>query len=79
LRATVVQHLPSYARPLFLRICAALETTGTFKPVKGALMREGFAPGAVRDELYVEDPAAGVFRRIDAKLYQDICDGTIRF
>jgi fatty-acyl-CoA synthase len=79
LRATLVQHLPSYARPLFLRICAALETTGTFKPVKGALMREGFAPGAVRDELYVEDPAAGVFRRIDAKLYQDICDGTIRF
>ena len=78
LRATLARHLPSYARPLFLRICASLETTGTFKPVKGALTRDGFAPGATRDELYVDDPALGVFRQIDAKTYRDICDGKMR-
>ncbi len=79
LRATLVAQLPSYARPLFVRICAALETTGTFKLVKGALAREGFAPGVGGDEFYVDDLAAGGFRQIDKNLYQSICEGRIRF
>jgi fatty-acyl-CoA synthase len=78
LRAALVEQLPSYARPVFLRICAALETTGTFKPVKGRLMREGFAPGAGPDELYVDDSAAGEFRPIDDAVYKGICEGTVR-
>ena len=38
-RQHLMQHLPEYARPLFLRIRDAIETTGTFKPNKQGLSR----------------------------------------
>jgi fatty-acyl-CoA synthase len=38
----LARDLPPYARPLFLRICAVLEMTGTFKPVKAKLANDGF-------------------------------------
>jgi fatty-acyl-CoA synthase len=67
LRDTLAAQLPSYARPMFLRICATLETTGTFKPVKATLMREGYDPALVSDALFVDDPGAGGFVRIEGK------------
>ena len=46
--------LPSYARPVFIRVRSSLETTATLKLDKLALQREGFAP---RDgePVYVRD------------------------
>ena len=41
--------LPSYARPLFLRIRGALDVTETFKPKTHHLAREGFDPAAIAD------------------------------
>jgi fatty-acyl-CoA synthase len=43
LHAHLAERLPSYARPLFVRLCPALETTGTFRPRKVDLAREGYA------------------------------------
>ena len=37
LRAHLIAHLPDYARPLFVRLCSVIPTTGTFKPIKGIL------------------------------------------
>ncbi len=47
--------LPPYARPLFIRL-TTLSTTGTFKPVKAALVREGYDAAAVTDELFTLGP-----------------------
>jgi fatty-acyl-CoA synthase len=76
LNAGLAAQLPAYARPLFLRICATLETTGTFKPTKVRLAQEGFAPDPA---MYVHDAAAGSFVPIDAAMHARICNGEMRF
>jgi fatty-acyl-CoA synthase len=78
LRAHAARHLPAYARPLFVRLLPALETTGTFKPRKQELMREGFDPVRVSDPLYVDDSRAGAYVPLDPVLYTDIIDGRVR-
>ncbi len=45
LRAHLAARLPAYARPLFIRICRRLETTGTFKLNKTGLVHDGFTAG----------------------------------
>jgi fatty-acyl-CoA synthase len=61
LHAELAASLPAYARPVFLRIRARLETTGTFKPVKAALAREGFSQCG-GDAVYIADAVAGTYR-----------------
>jgi fatty-acyl-CoA synthase len=67
-----------YAHPVFVRICAALDTTETFKQKKHALAREGFDPRLVHDPLYFRDPASSAYRPIDAAGYARIVEGSIR-
>jgi fatty-acyl-CoA synthase len=38
--AHLKQYLPGYARPVFVRLCESLDTTGTFKLVKARLVTE---------------------------------------
>ena len=77
-RAEVAAKLPAYARPLFLRLLPALESTGTFKPKKQDLVRAGFDPALVADPLYVDDARAGRFVPLDVALHAAIADGRIR-
>jgi len=77
-RAHATRHLPAYARPVFVRLLPALETTGTFKPRKQELVREGFDPARVTDPLYVDDSRAGAYVLLDAARYADIADGRMR-
>jgi fatty-acyl-CoA synthase len=77
-RAWVHERLPPYARPLFLRLMPALETTGTFKPRKQDLQQEGFDPAQVRDSLYFDDPRASAYIPVDGPLYSEIAAGRIR-
>jgi fatty-acyl-CoA synthase len=78
-RADVAARLPEYARPVFVRLLPALEVTGTFKPRKQELSREGFDPTLVRDALYVDDRRAGAYVPVDAALYATIRAGGLRF
>jgi fatty-acyl-CoA synthase len=78
LRAHAARHLPAYARPVFVRLLPALETTGTFKPRKQELMREGFDPVRVSDPLYLDDSRAGAYVPLDPALYTGIIDGRVR-
>lgn len=55
----VDESLPSYARPLFVRLQKAIETTGTFKYRKIDLVNEGFDPSKTKDPLYFRDPTKG--------------------
>jgi fatty-acyl-CoA synthase len=79
LRAALVKMLPAYARPVFLRICPELETTGTFKPIKARLAQQGYALDATADPIYVDDPSVEIFRRLDAELLGAIQAGKLRF
>jgi fatty-acyl-CoA synthase len=64
LHAALATGLPRYARPVFLRICDHLETTGTFKPIKAALMHQGYDAANLTDAVFVDDPALGRFVRL---------------
>jgi solute carrier family 27 fatty acid transporter 1/4 len=48
LKRALLLQLPSYARPLFLRLVARLDITGTFKMKKIAMQKEGFNPNCIK-------------------------------
>jgi fatty-acyl-CoA synthase len=73
-----VAALPSYARPLLVRIVSQLEITGTFKLRTQELVRQGYDPSQVSDALYLADAANGQYVRLDSPLYQRIASGSLR-
>jgi fatty-acyl-CoA synthase len=77
-RRYLAKTLPEYARPLFLRICPTLETTGTLKPAKQGLAGEGYDPAATRDPIYFDDRTGRVFVELDDALYRRLSRGAIR-
>ena len=50
-----VEVLPSYAVPLFVRVMAVMDMTGTYKLRKVELQREGYHPDNFSDALFVLD------------------------
>ncbi len=78
LRRHLVQRLPSYARPLFLRIKDRIEITATFKHCKLDLVREGFDPAASGDALFFDDPLQRAFVPLDHALHERIAAGRLR-
>jgi fatty-acyl-CoA synthase len=78
-REQLTQRLPSYARPIFLRLLPALETTGTFKPRKQELIHAGFDPGRAGESLFVDDARARAYVPLDRALYRFISEGAFRF
>jgi hypothetical protein len=63
---------------VLLRICQALEVTGTLKPNKQDLAREGYDATLVADPIYFDDRARGAFVRLDTTLYERIRSGNVR-
>ncbi|MGH6703799.1 MAG: long-chain-acyl-CoA synthetase, partial [Bradyrhizobium sp.] len=78
LRDHLTRRLPAYACPVAVRICAALDTTETFKQKKQELARDGFDPRRLTDPLFFREPKSGAYRPIDADAYARILDGSIR-
>ena len=76
LRAHLAARLPGYAQPLFVRVCAALDLTGTFKLANGRMVREGYEEAA--DPVWFNDRETGRFIACDAALSRSISDGTRR-
>ena len=75
LSALVHDQLPAYARPLFLRLLPAMDTTGTFKMLKGDLRRQGFDPGVVSDPLFVLKPGEQRYVPLDSGFFDRIMAG----
>ncbi|OXB68247.1 UNVERIFIED_CONTAM: hypothetical protein H355_005379 [Colinus virginianus] len=69
--------LPSYARPIFLRLSPQVDTTGTFKIQKTRLQREGFDPHQTSDRLYFLDLKLGKYVPLDECLHARICSGKV--
>jgi fatty-acyl-CoA synthase len=77
-RGYLVEHIPEYARPLFLRLVNRLEATATFKSQTQLLLRQGYDPSATMEPVYFNDPASKAFVRVDSKLFQHILMGQVR-
>ncbi|XP_073987986.1 long-chain fatty acid transport protein 4-like isoform X1 [Rhodnius prolixus] len=69
--------LPSYARPMFLRILNEVEMTGTYKMKKLDLQKEGFDPSLIRDKLYYSSPS-GCYEPLTQDVYTQLKTGKIR-
>ncbi|XP_051235628.1 long-chain fatty acid transport protein 2 isoform X1 [Dicentrarchus labrax] len=74
----VVNYLPSYARPRFIRIQNAVEVTGTFKQMKGKLVEDSFDPGRIQDPLYILDDHEKSYIQLTAEVYRSIISGNIK-
>lgn len=79
LSAFLEQELPAYARPLFVRMQPALETTGTFKYRKVDLVRDGFDPAKTEQPPYVLHPGERRYVPITPALYEQIQSGALKF
>jgi citronellyl-CoA synthetase len=75
----VSARLPSYARPVFLRIEAEIDVTGTFKMVKGDLREQGYDPEKVSDPLYVMKPGSDTYEPLDRAYAAAIARGDAGF
>lgn len=69
--------LPTYARPLFLRVQTEMKTTGTFKHVKTELKEQGFDPEKVEESLYFFE-AGERYVPLTAALHADIVEGRLK-
>ena len=78
LRDYLSANLPEYAQPLFLRIKKELDVTGTFKQRKLDLVKDGFDPGKITDDLYFNDLKQKSILPLDPELHKKIVGGTIR-
>jgi fatty-acyl-CoA synthase len=70
--------LPSYARPVFVRLLPQMEITGTFKQRKVELVKEGFDPSTINDPIYWLDPATYQYELLDAARHADIVSGRVK-
>ncbi|AGI25048.1 long-chain-acyl-CoA synthetase [Pseudomonas sp. MT3] len=73
------RELPAYAVPLFLRLLAQVETTGTFKYKKTDLKRSAYDPEQVSEALFVRLPGESGYRALDGGLFEAIRRGEHRF
>lgn len=69
----VLDKLPVYQRPYFLRIQHDMRITGTFKHQKVDYRKEGYDPAAVSDPLYLLD--GDRYEKIDADVFESIQTG----
>jgi fatty-acyl-CoA synthase len=77
-RTHLIDRLPGYARPLFLRVRNTIDVTSTFKHTKADFARQGWDPVAIPDAMYFNDAERGMFVPLDPGLYDRINTGQIR-
>uniref|UniRef100_A0A914WZ87 Very long-chain fatty acid transport protein n=1 Tax=Plectus sambesii TaxID=2011161 RepID=A0A914WZ87_9BILA len=68
--------LPSYAVPIFIRLCKEVDKTGTFKLQKSKVQRQGFSIlQCGGDELFYFDTTEKVYQPLTAAMEEDIRSG----
>ena len=71
----VLEKLPGYAVPRFIRLKSQLEITGTFKHRKGDLKKEGYDVSQVKEPIYALDSKAGKYVKLTKALIKSIDTG----
>ena len=74
----LVEALPAYAVPIFIRLISAHETTATFKIRKVDLKQQGFDPRVVSDPLYVLLDKHMGYQSLTPALHNDILLGRVK-
>ncbi|MGJ0392154.1 MAG: long-chain-acyl-CoA synthetase [Methylocystis sp.] len=69
--------LPTYARPLFLRLAGSLQATETFKHRKRELAAEGFDPRKMTDAVFFASSERPIYAALDLALYEEILAGAV--
>ena len=72
------EHLPAYARPLFIRVQKEMDVTGTFKKDKKVLKSEGYNPTRVSDPLYYMDRESKTYVALDSAGMKKITSGWLK-
>jgi fatty-acyl-CoA synthase len=78
LHRRLAEHLPDYARPMFLRLCSRIRMTATFKPHKQQLASEGYDPASITDELYFDARMVEQYVVLDLPLHDMLRTGKVR-
>ncbi|XP_041370989.1 very long-chain acyl-CoA synthetase-like isoform X2 [Gigantopelta aegis] len=73
----VHDHLPSYARPRFLRVQRQMSLTSTYKQQKVDLVEEAFDPHKVHEPLYYYDSKNNAFKPLVDTVFEDIVAGKV--
>ncbi|MFW9882500.1 MAG: long-chain-acyl-CoA synthetase, partial [Candidatus Thorarchaeota archaeon] len=74
----VVEVLPHYAIPVFIRTQEKIEVTGPFKLIKVNIRNEGFDIKKINDPMYFWDYTMKKYVPLDESIYQEIIQGRIR-
>lgn len=75
----ILENLPSYARPVFIRLLAELPTTSTHKLQKNDLRNQAFHLDQVDDHLFVLRPGDECYSRLDSDFYDQIMQRSVSF
>jgi fatty-acyl-CoA synthase len=71
-------HLPSYARPLFVRVLRQIPVTATHKPRKVDLLRDGYDPATTDDPIFFDDGDSEAYIVVNDEIFQRVQSGSIR-
>jgi len=72
------QHLPKYSIPVFIRISKEIEVTGTFKYKKTDLVKDGFDPSVVKDQMYYASTSENDYIGLDVDVFKKISDHELK-
>ena len=72
------QHLPKYSIPVFIRISKEIEVTGTFKYKKTDLVKDGFDPSVVKDQMYYASTSENDYIDLDANVFKKISNHELK-
>jgi citronellyl-CoA synthetase len=75
----IISNLPSYARPLFIRVLQELPTTTTHKLQKIELCKQAYHLDKVTDDLLVLKQGEACYTRLDSDYYDKIIRREIAF
>jgi citronellyl-CoA synthetase len=75
----ITENLPTYARPIFIRVLSELPTTSTHKLQKNELRDQAFHLEQVPDHLFVLRPGEKVYSKLDSDYYDQIMQRSIAF
>ncbi len=75
----VIDNLPAYARPLFIRLLRELPTTTTHKLQKNELRDQAYHLEKVSEDLLVLQPGSNCYVRLDSDYYDKIVQREIAF
>ncbi|CAL9682566.1 unnamed protein product [Knipowitschia caucasica] len=71
----LVETLPPYAWPWFLRVQTVLEVTETMKQQKSKLVQEGFNPANISDPLFFLDISLKTYISMTPDMFEEIVSG----